>query len=157
MQRRSEGSNAYNIRQDKELGQKAIVQKTTWHFSWLPRPFTQTGTSQIFHAFGRKIWGRPFGQIMPTALFGLTEKIIGAEIKVRCELRPGFKNKIGSQENNIRIIILDSCPPYKKIASRQLLGIFQWLGKFYLCPQGYTFLTIKNIIYFKKFDEFYEL
>ena len=66
LQRRSEGSasggNAYNIRQDKELGQKVIVQKSTRHFPRLPRPF------QIFQ---RKVWGRPYGQIMPTALFGL--------------------------------------------------------------------------------------
>ena len=54
LQRRSQGSTsggkALNNREDKELGQKVIVQKNTCHFPRLPRPF------QIFHAFGRKIW-----------------------------------------------------------------------------------------------------
>ena len=78
----------------------------------------------------------------------LTKKTIGVAIEDHRELGTGFKNKIGSQESNIRIIILDSWPPYKKIASRQLLGIFQWLGKFYLCPQGYTFLYHKKYYLF---------
>ena len=50
-----------NIQEDKELGLKTSVQKSTEHFSRLPRPF------QIFQW---KIWGRPCGQIMPMALSG---------------------------------------------------------------------------------------
>ena len=116
MQRRSEGSasggNAYNIRQDKELGQKVIVQKSTQHFPRLPRPF------QIFQ---RKILGRPvrslpvrvvrslpvraYGQIMPTALFGLICLIAGCQ--------PGNKNAFVVSGTYLEVI--SSSPEAAKI------------------------------------------
>ena len=94
LRRRSEGSASggkdYNIREDRELGQKAIAQKNTWHFPRLPRPF------QIFQ---RKIWGRPFGQIMPTALFGLIYVIFSNNYLTEFITYGMFKLKVRENED----------------------------------------------------------
>ncbi|MDP2924350.1 MAG: hypothetical protein Q8O30_11650 [Candidatus Omnitrophota bacterium] len=41
---------------------------------------------------------------------------------------------------------------FKKITfGNNYLGYFQWLGKFYLCPLGYTFLHHKNCALYQNF------